>query len=105
MPNAATEPFELFINADGGLSCLKDGVLTAVPVGAATARLVIAIWTGGRRPEANCADQYAAQAVQALLEALPNVTSAPVEALTASDDPRVRPWAPTHSEPRPGYYL
>ncbi len=80
-------------------------MLTAVPVGAATARLVIAIWTGGRRPEANCSDQYAAQAIQALLEALPNVSGAPVAALTASDDPRVRPWVTTHSEPRPGYYL
>jgi hypothetical protein len=105
MPNTESEPFELFINADGGLSCVKNGVLTAVPLGAATARLVIAIWSGGRRPEANCSDQYAAQAVQALLEALPNVTSAPVAALTASDDPRVRPWVTTHCEPRPRYYL
>ena len=105
MQNTEPEPFELFINADSGLSCVKDGVLTAVPVGAATARLVIAIWTGGRRPGANCTDQYAAQAVQALLEALPDVTSAPVAALAEGDDPRARRWTSTFSGPRTRNYL
>lgn len=96
---------ELFINADGGLSCIKDGVLTAVPVGAGSARNIIAIWTYGNRPGASCGDQYAAQAIEALLEATPKASTDPVAALAAGDDPRMRRWTPTFSGPRTRSYL
>lgn len=105
MPNTDKAALELFINADGGLSCVKNDLLTAVPVGAATARTVIAIWTYGRRADATCSDQYAAQAVQALIEAMPGSSTTPLTELAGSDDPRVRPWTPTHSEPRTRSYL
>jgi hypothetical protein len=105
MTNTDTPSLEMFINADGGLSVVKAGVLTAVPIGAATARTIIAIWSYGRRREASCSDQYAAQALEALLNAMPNVSTEPLAALTARDDPRTRRWTATFSGPRTRTYL
>lgn len=98
-------PLELFINADGGLSCVKDGLVTAVPVGAATARNIIAIWNYGRRPGASCGEQFAAEAIRSLLEAMPSASTEALQALTERNDPRTRPWVTTFSEPRTRSYL
>jgi hypothetical protein len=74
-------------------------------MGAASARNIIAIWTYGRRPEASRSDQYAAQAIQAFLDALPRISTEPLAALAATDDPRARQWTTTFSAPRTRSYL
>lgn len=105
MPRPPMSEMDLFINADGGLSCVHDGHLISIPMGAADAMNIVAIWTAGQKSGASCGDQYAALALKALITGAPESQRTPHPSAGDGQDPRTQAYTPRFSGMRPGWSL